>query len=258
MLSTVQRDQANSILPRTHGEWRLGADGRFEASDIPPGTWDLKLDRVQVATVEMRSGEVTDLTIDATRLTRGSITGLVLLDGQPLANVDVMLWGSGGIATRRTGGDGRFTADGLPATDYAVRLLATEERCRYQFTLEPKLTLLPGGDLHPVFDFKGRPVRLRLLDPHGQPLPHREVTIATDKPGNTAGGLTDGDGWIAWPALPHGTLTLSTFPVTRRMAIVQKLVSTDAEWARTAIELEPLVVPPGRGPQVFERRLPAN
>jgi hypothetical protein len=42
------------------------------------------------------------------------------------------------------------------------------------------------------------------------------------------------------------------------MAFGQGIVRQEKEWEAMAIDLEPLVVVPGRGAQVFERRLPAK
>jgi hypothetical protein len=125
-------------------------------------------------------------------------------------------------------------------------------------TLGELVSLPPGGDVHWVLDFKARPVSLQLLDAEGKPLAHREVKLIADVPNHWARGIPAADGWITWPALAHGTLSLRVFPTTRQLAFDQGTVRTEQEWEATAVSLEPLVVVPGRGPQVFERRVPAK
>jgi hypothetical protein len=238
-------------LPRLTGSSRLANDGSFERSDIPAGTWELLVDGVNVATVELRAGQRTEVTVDAARIARCQLTGIVLADGEPLREVIIALHGR----EHHTDGAGRFVAkDFRPGLVSAQLVRNLDERCGYSFDLGETVTLPPGGDVHKVFDFKARPVRLRLLDPDGRPVPPMAVQLATTPPlvRGWAQGITDGDGWLAWPALPHGTSSLWVHTTTQTMA------GGSEKWRALATELESLVVVPGRGVQVFERRLPAK
>jgi hypothetical protein len=193
----------------------------------------------------------------------------VSIDGQPWADAEVQLYEVrvGPALQRRLShrtshrcdGGGRFAAERLPPGEYALRIEREDARTSYRLGFGEHLVLPPSGDVDRAFDFRAHPVRLRLLDAGGRPLAQHEVLILSpDNPDSSAGGITGDDGWIEWPALPPGRLTLRVFPTTRRMAFDQKALRTEEEWQAMAVELEALVVVSGRGAQVFERRLPAR
>lgn len=167
------------VVREQHGELEvfprravLRRDGTFELSDVPPGTWDVRLTYwipsvsyvteavIVESSVKLETGETRDLNARLDHLVPGTLSGSVLLDGWLLDRGSVIL------VSRSSADDGRFvrkldlSAGGafscqVLAGTYGVEMLEKRgKRNLVTVTSTNTTTVTAGGRVHGVFHLR--------------------------------------------------------------------------------------------------------
>jgi hypothetical protein len=219
------------LLPRfTHAR----PDGSFRFRHLDPGTWQIEVvpkfseigtlsELIRQAeqgtgargreSVVVSEGAVARVTLEiaapASEAGAGSIVGSVRLGGAPARDAWVQTWSEGGRRRVEVDASGNFTLSGLADGSYHVQV----ERTGHDGVLSDRLWQGPieihnseQKTLH--LDFRVAPVRLELLDPHGQPVRGVMVHLfASEGQGGEREfeSVTDADGRAEFASVPEGS-----------------------------------------------------
>lgn len=233
---------------------RVDADGRFSCT-LDPGHYAATFLRMPGAeagevTVTFGSGwmevqpplqefvlepgKPVELELDARALLPGSVTGVLRVDGEPVAGARFRIGGTRGpFGVHYTDTEGRFTVDGLEPGEVHLRYSGPPDA---PFLVEgvssQTATVRPGEQVRLDVDFRPRAVRVRVHDAAGAPLRATKVEFRSNA--GTRDMTTDDEGWLTIP----------------RLAPCQFRVATGGGTARTYSEL--LQVEAGDGELVLE------
>jgi hypothetical protein len=198
----------------------VAPDGSFDVAGLPPGTWDVTLmywersasmgrsHQLPLGTHVLADGADVEVRADLTSLLPGTVRGLVLADGVPVANahcaVDERREGSDVWPTAtmfETDAEGRFELTTRPGT---YRL-----RCTSRAGIAtPLLVVARGQVVEQTFTFAVGTLQVRLLTATGEPAADVGIHV------NHRGGVkarTRADG-IATLTLHPDTFTLWVLP----------------------------------------------
>src|SRR5262249_44372928 len=142
--------------------------------------------RPPLARVTLGPDEDRELTVDASRFVPGGVKGTVWLDGEPLGNVRLQLWGETPEGERcsteilgRSAADGAFAREVLMAGRYRLAAqpddpLGSTGRCFYS---DDAITLLPGESKTWDVRLVSRTLVLRVTDADGKTVAGRRVFL---------------------------------------------------------------------------------
>lgn len=146
---------------------RVGADGHFEFSGLPAGSWNVRLSvgtRVldePIGSVELKNGETRDVTLDGSRYAPARLHGTITVRGKPaqVATLDPRL---GGKPTppvlapkpHKLTQAGGYDLDGILPGRYAFALTWFEQSSNAprHMTITDLFTLHPGEDMQKDID----------------------------------------------------------------------------------------------------------
>lgn len=217
-----ERFPADFSLPPSMPE----TDGTFGFDGVPPGTWQLVLQTGSqnhtypsgpVATVTMVEGESTKVTVDLSRLAPATLDALVLHNGHPLANAELLLschrqGGYSDSLKAETDGDGRFSVRLAAGTfELMLRRDAGDGTTLY-LRAQRAVEVSPGSTANPTFHIDTGTLRLRLLDAQGRPIAGVPLRLL-DPDGRERHVLpkTDAQGLVTCE-LDTGSFTVSVLP----------------------------------------------
>lgn len=160
----------------------VGDDGTFDVTGVPAGFWKLKLSfwkahahgasshSVDGGEVTLTDGKTTNHDIDLSHVLPGTIDGLVLLNGVPLANESVGLQGARDGEMLKTDGKGRFEVQCTPG-DYTVQVARkrgadgwTSLRCT------TPARVVRGAKTTQTFMINTSTLHIRVLNHEGKPV----------------------------------------------------------------------------------------
>ena len=193
-----------------------GADGDYAFEDLLAGVYRVDIsgydDEHDFAAGTTWTGPVaTDSTANAsfiaTIIRTAGVSGMVTIDGEAMADVEVTLSGDHAPDdnSRMTGDDGMYSFGGLRKGDYTVTMTNPDEDA-YSFPAVAQPVNLSVGQEQNGVSFAG--ARLRRASISGQvhaggdPVPGVTVTLSGDK---DAEDMTDANGEYNFPGLAGGT-----------------------------------------------------
>jgi hypothetical protein len=179
---------------------------RFRTDTGNPGS-ELTL-AAGLAQVEVRTGEIASVELDATVFQPGSLAGRAILDGQVFREGRVFLRESNGVDFGQfmSDSDGRFVAQGLLPGRYRVGLLLGTGRPSNGGAMlsADSVTISSGQEHSGTFHIEHRVMRIRLLEADGvTPMARTGVRVTADEIGSIS-RTTDGDGWMTVDPAPAG------------------------------------------------------
>jgi hypothetical protein len=250
--------------PATSDRFALDDGGGFRIEGIAPGTWHVSLcsnvpstlglggwtaTKLTVATLaELRDGELREQDLDLGALERGTLRGMVQLNGRPSVGQQVTLEADLGPGADRqpskstrmivTDAAGRFAVN-LPEGGYRAKVILTGDALT--IIRSATTAFVPrGGEVDAVFDLAGVPLQLELVRADGTPAAGVKVRLsAGDEPVLTL-SPTDPTGRTRAALAPLGTFTASI------VSWVPPIPLGDVTVAGTDASLR-LVVPAGAG-----------
>lgn len=216
----LTRDEGGTRARHPEQPVPLDDDGAFEIGGAAPGTWRLQVswwrqigggrrvgDGVEADAVELRSGETTRLDLDLSHLLPGDLDGVVLRNGKPMADSQVVLRSIAGGPGRahdrgrtelaQTDGEGRFHARLQPG-EYSLTAGILRQDGAHSLLADGTVRVLRGERTTRTFHVQSGSVRVRLVDPAGVPASGVTVELR-DAAGVPRQVLapTEADGWTS-------------------------------------------------------------
>ncbi len=163
---------------------QIADDGTFAVDGVPPGTWKVQVQGMIVneagsggmghhyraGEVTLVDGQTTDQDLDLAHVLPGTVEGLVLLNGQPLADQAVSLRGDDIWITARTDGSGRFVRR-MFAGDYQLAFARIgEDRGSVALKCPTPVRVGRGQTTAMTFALASTQVRITVLDAAGKPV----------------------------------------------------------------------------------------
>jgi hypothetical protein len=189
----LRRTESGLQVEHPDGQHRatIGEDGAFEINGAPPGTWQVAVNwfvkhgegmafgaSEECAAVDLRDGTTTSIEVDLSRLLPGTLDGLVLHNGAPLADTAVQVvcnFGRDALGNDRsveqqvrTDADGRFH---FLARAGACTVAWARQRGDQSYRLRAAGTVdvVAGQTVAQTFLLTTGTARVRLLDAQGGP-----------------------------------------------------------------------------------------
>jgi hypothetical protein len=260
----------------------IQADGSFQIERIPPGSWEVYLSlwdgfttgsstttfllRHKLATVRnLKDGEMRRITLDASELVPGRITGQIFLDGQPYTNgrfglrqrafdstsPSVSYTIREGLTTDADGGFSSETQSGL------VSVFVTPDGSTAGLSVQivgiQELQVQPGQASAGVFHLVHVRMRVRFLEHDGTPATERYFSL--DRYGNGRSDVrTNSEGWLVVDPAPTVPVRFHTWP--KRMDTLGAVKRSQEERNQLSITVGPVQMPAGAVDAEFTLRLP--
>ncbi|MCA8970633.1 MAG: hypothetical protein KDC95_12645 [Planctomycetes bacterium] len=216
----VRRDGASRQEFPRDGTQRIADDGSFAIDAVPPGNWNLALvssrgsgfggttSRVEVAALRnLEDGATRRVDLDLSGHLRGTLSALVLLDGEAFGEGRVICEGSGHdrangrhniTRSLRTDAAGRIEQLVAPAT-YTIHLEVADAKTksRLRFRAPKQIVVAPGAKVQATISVQTVTLRIVVRDSKGEKATHvRLVAKNAADDGETLLPDQDDDGVI--------------------------------------------------------------
>ena len=223
-------------FPLHFGVVPFEADGSFRCEGIPPGSWDVRVSYMEasgpggwktgslkIATVDLADGQERHESYDLAHLLQAEIEGVVTLDGKPLEDARVVMFGrqqlAGGESASvdspiiKPGPGGKFRTTVWPAEYF---LIATVVRDGRDVDLHDStyFRVGPGEKLARTFELRSSVLKLRVVASDGV-TPVSGVRLMFEVPRiywPSDARPTDADGRVEFEGLPALPVTVLTWP----------------------------------------------
>lgn len=211
----------------------LARDGSFEITGVPAGTWDLRVtiwkratreiatgSNERVAAVEnLEDGEVRRVDIDLTDQLEATLTGVVRLDGVPLAATRISIPGvrAAGDGTGAPGivtdADGRFSTKIAPGRHRLLAQIRNGGQTAFLHDADV-FDVRAAETLDRTFDLRACTLRLRALSSDGRtPVEGATFEIRLPEPSWPCSTRpTDAAGWVEQQMLAPAAVEIYTWP----------------------------------------------
>jgi hypothetical protein len=172
------------VFPDRMSSMPIDADGSFAFDGAPPGRWQVSVafavahsssgmmsmsigNREPGPVVDLSDGATTDVAIDLSSILPGELDGVVLRNGKPLANTAVRAGTKFAVAVT-TDADGRFHAT-LRAGECELTWPRGQPPNWSSLRAAETINIVTGQTVAQTFHLDSGTVRVRVLDPHGNP-----------------------------------------------------------------------------------------
>jgi len=226
---------------------RSGADGRFEAQNLPPDTTSISALAEGYAGAEapllpLQQRADYDVILVLTR--GGTVEGYVYFEGQPLAGQQVVLAlpqpGAQQEAVTDTDGGYRFTGVEAGTTSVGARVnLEGEEQGGGQRFLTRTAEVAEGYTTQVDFHFTDAQTLEGFVTRDGVAQGNIRITLSMESPEGTLGyhSFTDGDGYYRFDGISQGTASISAVQGTTHIVRTVEIPAGQASPVRVDLEL---------------------
>lgn len=218
----------------------VAADGSFDADGLPPGPWRVQVQAWEtmpggfprISTTQNLGGTAVVLVdgrtehhdLDLASILPGTIEGVVLQNGVPLATTTISLQGEDSWTNLVTDAEGRFTATRRPGDYTLLAQRPVADQARPFLRCPAPVRVVRGATARPTFAIATSTLRLQVLDAAGAPVPDLCVVA---RPGDDGLPPTDAAGRLE-VELTSGTITLQVLPQRLRSEAAQQAARLQA------------------------------
>ncbi len=226
-----RRFPADHVLASNLPGLQIADDGSFDVDGVPPGVWRVQVEAMIVnergsgsgrtfapGEASLTDGQTTTVDLDLICLLPGTVEGLVLLNGQPLASENVTLTADGNSVSVTTDGEGRFRKS-LMAGEYKVALHRLRGNSQFVSLRCPTRVQVARDQTTAVtLVLASATLKVTVLDPEGEPVAKLGLSLVG----------SDQEGYFLPPTDATGTSETELTAETVTLRLLPKHLSTQA------------------------------